>query len=97
MTGLAPIDGLAVLAILAKATGYGAALLAIGGVLFEFVFAKRAESSVLRLARHLAFSAALIGLAGSYHLDTPAGPSIVVAAISAFVLSAMCGAAFRRV
>ena len=63
MTGQAPIDGLAVLAILAKATGYGAALLAIGGVLFEFVFAKRAESSVLRLARHLAFSAALIGLA----------------------------------
>ena len=63
MTGLAPIDGLVVLAILAKAIGYSAALLAMGGVLFSIIFAKRAEVSVLRLARRLAVGAALIGLA----------------------------------
>lgn len=63
MTGLAPIDSLAVLAILAKATGYGAALLAMGGVLFSVIFAERAEASVLRLARRLAVAAALVGLA----------------------------------
>ncbi|MEJ8561549.1 CopD family protein [Yoonia sp. GPGPB17] len=62
MTGLAPIDSLAVLAILAKATGYGAALVAMGGVLFSFVFAKRADGSVLQLARKLAVGAALVGL-----------------------------------
>ena len=62
MTGLAPIDGLAVLAIVAKAIGYSAALLAIGGVLFSFIFAKRAEASVLRLARRLAVVAVLVGL-----------------------------------
>lgn len=62
MTGLAPIDGLVVLAILAKAIGYGAALLAMGGVLFSFIFAKHAEASVLRLARQLAVGAALVGL-----------------------------------
>ncbi|NOC83856.1 CopD family protein [Ruegeria sp. HKCCD6428] len=63
MTGLAPIDGLVVLAILAKAIGYGAALLAMGGVLFSAVFSQRAEASVLRLARQLAVGAALVGLA----------------------------------
>ena len=63
MTGLAPIDGLVVLAILAKAIGYGAALLAMGGVLFSVIFAKRAEGSVLQLARKLAVGAALVGLA----------------------------------
>ncbi len=63
MTGLAPIDGLVVLAILAKAIGYSAALLAMGGVIFAFVFAKRAEASVLRLAKRLAVGAALVGLA----------------------------------
>ena len=63
MTGLAPIDGLVVLAIVAKAIGYGAALIAMGGVLFSFIFAKRAEPSVLRLARQLAVGAALVGLA----------------------------------
>lgn len=62
MTGLAPIDGLVVLAILAKAIGYSAALLAMGGVLFAFAFAKRAEASVLRLAKQLAVGAALVGL-----------------------------------
>ncbi|WP_299971417.1 CopD family protein [uncultured Roseobacter sp.] len=63
MTGLAPIDGLVVLAILAKAIGYSAALIAIGGVLFSFIFEKRAEVSVLHLARKLAVGAALVGLA----------------------------------
>ena len=63
MIGLAAIDGLVVLAILAKAIGYGAALLAMGGVLFSAVFSQRAEASVLRLARQLAVGAALVGLA----------------------------------
>ena len=63
MTGLAPIDGLAVLAILAKALDYGAALVAMGGVLFVVLFAARADGTVLRLARRLAIAAALIGLA----------------------------------
>lgn len=63
MTGLAPIDGLAVLAIFAKSVGYGAASLAIGGVLFVLIFAKHAELSVLRLARQIAVGAALLGLA----------------------------------
>ena len=34
MEGLAPIDGWAIAAIIAKAVGYGAALLAMGGPLF---------------------------------------------------------------
>ncbi|WP_282153469.1 CopD family protein [Ruegeria atlantica] len=63
MIGLAHIDGVIVLAILAKALGYGAALLAMGGVLFTVLFAKVAEESVLRLARHLAVGAAIVGLA----------------------------------
>ncbi|SLN63763.1 copper resistance D family protein [Ruegeria meonggei] len=63
MIGLAPIDGVVVLAILAKAIGYGAALLAMGGVLFIVLFATRAEASVLRLARYLAVGAAIVGLA----------------------------------
>ncbi|MEM9840449.1 MAG: CopD family protein [Pseudomonadota bacterium] len=62
MTGLAPIDGVAVLAIFAKALGYGAALLAMGGVVFTFVFASRATPDVLRLARRIAIAAALFGL-----------------------------------
>ena len=60
---MAPIDGLAVLAILAKALDYGAALMAIGGVLFGLLFASRADAAVLSLARRLAIAAALIGLA----------------------------------
>lgn len=63
MTGLAPIDGLVVLAILAKAISYGAALLAMGGVLFSVVFSQHAEASVIRLARKLTVGAALVGLA----------------------------------
>ncbi|MEM7488135.1 MAG: CopD family protein [Pseudomonadota bacterium] len=63
MTGLAPIDGLAVLATAAKAAGYGAALLAMGGVLFAIAFRGLADPGVLRLARRLAAGAALVGLA----------------------------------
>jgi len=63
VTGLAPIDGLVVLAILAKAISYGAALLAMGGVLFSVVFSQHAEASVIRLARKLTVGAALVGLA----------------------------------
>ena len=62
MIGLAPIDGLVVLAIFAKVIDYGAALLAMGGVLFSLIFAKRADASVLQLARKLAVGAILVGL-----------------------------------
>lgn len=62
MIGLAPIDGLVVLAIVTKAIGYSVALLAMGGVLFSIIFAKRADASVLHLARKLAVAAALVAL-----------------------------------
>jgi putative copper resistance protein D len=62
LEGLAPVDLWALLAIAAKATGYGAALLAMGGPLFVAVFSDAPEP-VLRMARRVAVSAALIGLA----------------------------------
>ena len=62
MTGLAPIDGLALLAMAAKAAGYATALLAMGGVLFVAAFRTLADADVLRLARRLAAGAALVGL-----------------------------------
>lgn len=62
MDGLAPIDGWALLAILAKAAGYAAALVAMGGPLFVATF-RSAPEDVLRLARMLAATAALVGLA----------------------------------
>lgn len=62
MEGLAPIDSWALLAILAKAAGYAAALLAMGGPLFVAAF-RSAPDDVLRLVRKLAVIAALIGLA----------------------------------
>ncbi|MCG3269598.1 MAG: copper resistance D family protein [Yoonia sp.] len=61
MDGLAPIDGWALLAIFAKAAGYAAALVAMGGPLFVATF-RSAPGDVLRLARQLAVSAALLGL-----------------------------------
>ncbi|MEL6452744.1 MAG: CopD family protein [Pseudomonadota bacterium] len=61
MDGLAPIDGWALLAILAKAAGYATALVAMGGPLFVATF-RSAPDDVLRLARKLAVSAALLGL-----------------------------------
>lgn len=62
LEGLAPIDGWAIAAILAKAAGYGAALLAMGGPLFVLTFPD-ASSDVRRMARKIAVIAALIGLA----------------------------------
>lgn len=62
MDGLAPIDAWSLLAIFAKAVGYAAALIAMGGPLFIAVF-RSAPDDVLRLARQLAIGAALLGLA----------------------------------
>lgn len=62
MTGMVPLDAWAVAAILAKATGYGAALLAMGGTLFLALFPE-ASSMVRRVARRLAIAAAILGLA----------------------------------
>ena len=61
MQGLAPIDAWALLAILAKAVGYGAALLAIGGPLFLSIF-RSAPAPVLRAGRQMVVWACLIGL-----------------------------------
>jgi putative copper resistance protein D len=61
MEGLAPIDGWAIAAIIAKAAGYGAALLAMGGPLFVVTFPD-ASADVRRLARKVAVVAALIGI-----------------------------------
>nr|WP_238941697.1 CopD family protein [Jannaschia sp. Os4] len=54
---------MALLAIAAKAAGYAAALLAMGGVLFDAAFRRLADPAVLRLARRLAAGAAVAGLA----------------------------------
>ena len=62
MEGLAPIDGWAITAIIAKAVGYGAALLAMGGPLFVLVF-RSSSNDVRQLAWKVAVIAALIGLA----------------------------------
>ena len=62
MEGLSPIDGWAITAIIAKAVGYGAALLAMGGPLFVLVF-RSSSNDVRQLARKVAVIAALIGLA----------------------------------
>ena len=62
MEGLAPIDGWALAAILAKSLGYGAALLAIGGPLFVVAF-RTAPDDALRLVRNIAVLAALISVA----------------------------------
>ena len=62
MEGLAPIDGWAIAAIIAKAVGYGVALFAIGGPLFILVF-RSSSNDVRQLARKVAVIAALIGLA----------------------------------
>jgi putative copper resistance protein D len=61
LEGLAPIDAWALAAILAKATGYAAALLAMGGPLFLATF-RGAPEAVLRLTRTLAAVAAVVGL-----------------------------------
>ena len=53
MEGLAPIDGWAITAIIAKAVGYGAALLAMGGPLFVLVF-RSSSNDVQQLALDVA-------------------------------------------
>lgn len=63
MEGLSTIDGWATAAILGKAAGYAAALLAMGGPLFLAVFRQSAPVDVLRIARRVAVCAALAGLA----------------------------------
>lgn len=62
MDGLAPIDGWAIVAIIAKTAGYCATLLAMGGPLFLAVFPD-APDNVRQLARRVAIIAAVIGLA----------------------------------
>ncbi len=62
MEGLAPIEPLGLLAIFAKASGYAAALLAMGGPLFLVSF-RNAPEATLALARKIAIVAALVGLA----------------------------------
>ncbi|RED10628.1 CopD family protein [Pontivivens insulae] len=61
MEGLAPIETWAILAILAKAAGYIAALLAMGGVVFVALF-RDVPADVIRLARRIAALAAVVGL-----------------------------------
>ncbi|WP_295313072.1 CopD family protein [Roseobacter sp.] len=61
MEGLSPVDAWAITAIAAKAAGYGAALLAMGGPLFVAVF-PAAPADARRLARQVALAAALTGL-----------------------------------
>lgn len=62
MDGLAPIDGWAIAAVFAKAAGYGAALLAIGGPLFIAAL-PIASRGVCRLAMKVAAIAALATIA----------------------------------
>lgn len=62
MEGLSQIDLWTLAAILAKACGYAAALLAMGGPLFIATF-RTAPDNVVNLARKIAIIAALIGLA----------------------------------
>ena len=63
LEGLAPVDGWAVAAIVAKAAGYAAALLAMGGALFLAVFERDGGADVGGLARRVTVLAALLLLA----------------------------------
>ena len=63
LEGLSPIDGWVVTAIIAKAIGYAAALLAMGGPLFLLVFAREADADGAALARFVRRLAALCALA----------------------------------
>ena len=63
LEGLAPLDGWVVAAIVAKALGYGAALLAAGGPLFLAAFPKASDGTrghVRRITRLSALAAALL-------------------------------------
>lgn len=61
MEGLTPTDAWALAAIVSKAVGYAAALLAMGGPLFLAAF-RDAPEEVARLARTIAAIAAVVGL-----------------------------------
>ena len=66
LEGLAPLDGWAALAILAKAAGYALALLAMGGALFLAVFERETNgggAALGRFVRRVAAMAAIILLA----------------------------------
>ena len=62
MEGLAPLDAWAVAAIVAKAIGYGAALLAMGGALYLAVFSedRAGASAVARLTAAIALAGLLV-------------------------------------
>jgi putative copper resistance protein D len=62
MEGGTAIDGLTACAIVVKAIGYAAALLAMGGPLFVMAF-RQAPATVLQMARQIAVAAAMIGIA----------------------------------
>jgi len=53
-------------------------------------FSRTPEAMAL-LAAAIGAGAAVAGIVASYQLDTPAGPSIVVAAVAAFVIAAIAG------
>ena len=64
LEGLAPVDGWVVVAILAKASGYAAALLAMGGALFLAIFGREIDASGLdRLVRRVTIAASLVLIA----------------------------------
>lgn len=66
LAGLAPLDGWALASILAKALGYGGALLAAGGAMFALIFERDLRSArlahPLRVVRVLTIVAAGLGL-----------------------------------
>ena len=63
LAGLAPIDGWVAVAILAKATGYALALLAMGGPLFLLVFEREANANGRALGRFVRRATAVCALA----------------------------------
>ena len=65
LEGLAPVDGWVVAAIVVKAFGYAAALLAMGGALFLAVFGREASepSGLGTLVRRVTIAAALVLIA----------------------------------
>lgn len=62
MEGMSQIDGWVIAAIVAKASGYTATLLAIGGALFVLAFPEADAAAARRLATRIALAAAIVGL-----------------------------------